>query len=408
MSIPEIDIETYTYSLPTDRIAQHPLPERDESKLLCYTDGVISEDRFSNLSAHLPSDCLMVFNNTRVIRARLLFQKPTGAIIEIFCVEPLEPTRELQEAFRQTGSCRWKCLIGNARRWKTGMLEQQFVVSGRSVILTVSEKELLADGTYTVSFTWNPASLSFGEVLEMSGQIPLPPYINRNTEPEDQFRYQTLYADQDGSVAAPTAGLHFTKPVLRSLREAGIRSENVTLHIGLGTFKPVSSADIHEHIMHREEIVVTEATIRYLLLSLDRPVIAVGTTSVRTLESLYWIGVKLLSTPEPARLSLEQWDPYTLSASLNISAREALEQLIEYMYKRDIHHIRAETQIMIIPGYSFRIISGMLTNFHQPRSTLLLLIAAYLGADWKKVYRFALENGFRFLSYGDACLFQPK
>ena len=408
MSIPEIDIETYTYPLPTDRIAQHPLPERDESKLLCYAEGVISEDRFRNLSTHLPSDCLLVFNNTRVIRARLLFEKPTGAIIEIFCIEPLEPTRETPEAFQQTGSCRWKCLIGNSRSWKTGALEQQFEISNQNVILTAAEKESLEDGTYSVSFTWNPASLSFGEALEMLGQIPLPPYINRNTEPEDQFRYQTLYADQDGSVAAPTAGLHFTKPVLRSLREAGIRTENITLHIGLATFKPVSSADIHEHIMHREEIVVTEATIRHLLLSLDRPVIAVGTTSVRTLESLYWIGVKLLSTPEPARLSLEQWAPYTLSASRNITTREALELLYKLHALLGDGDIRADTQIMIIPGYSFRVISGMLTNFHQPKSTLLLLIAAYLGADWNKVYRFALENGFRFLSYGDTCLFQSK
>jgi len=408
VSIPEINIEAYTYSLSPDRIAQHPLPERDKSKLLCYSDGTIFEDRFRHISAHLPPDSLMVFNDTRVIRARLLFQKPTGAIVEIFCIEPLEPTREVQQAFQQTGSCRWKCLIGHARRWKKGALEQQFEESGHRIVLTVTEKEPLGDGTYAVRFTWEPDSQSFGEVLERSGQIPLPPYINRNTEPEDQFRYQTLYANHDGSVAAPTAGLHFTKPVLRSLRKAGIRSEKVTLHVGLGTFKPVSSADIREHIMHREEIVVTEATIRHLLQSIDRPVIAVGTTTVRTLESLYWMGVKLLSMPQLTRLSLEQWDPYTLMAGRNINTKEALEQLMIYMNKRNVSHITAETQIMIVPGYSFRVISGMVTNFHQPRSTLLLLIAAYLGTDWKKVYRFALENEFRFLSYGDTCLFLHK
>ena len=408
MSIPEIDIEIYTYPLDPDRIAQHPLPERDESKLLCYIDGTVSEDRFRHLSAHLPSDSLMVFNDTRVIRARLLFQKSTGATVEIFCLEPLEPTREVELAFQQTGSCRWKCMIGNARRWKTGELQQCFKTADQHILLSAKDQEQLEDGTYAIRFTWEPASLSFGEILERSGQIPLPPYINRSTEPEDQLRYQTLYADHNGSVAAPTAGLHFTEPVLKSLRETGIRSEKVTLHVGLGTFKPVSTADIHKHVMHREEIVMKERTINHLIQSLDRPIIAVGTTTVRTLESLYWLGVKLLSSPELLTLSLEQWDPYILAEGLDISAKEALEQVLIYMKKVGTSQITAETQIMIVPGYRFRIINGMITNFHQPRSTLLLLISAYLGPDWKRIYSFALKNKFRFLSYGDACLFLNK
>jgi len=408
VQIPEINISEYQYSLPPERIAQYPLPERDASKLLFFDGEKIAGESFRDIVRRIPLESLMVFNDTKVIRARLQFQKKTGAAIEIFCLEPLEPARDAEQAFLQTGSCAWKCLIGNARRWRSGELNLLFNSTGNPVLLKAVGKKSLGDGTFQVWFEWYPQEITFSKVLEMSGQIPLPPYIHRQTEPNDHVRYQTVYADHKGSVAAPTAGLHFTQPVLNALRKRGIRTEKVTLHVGLGTFKPVSEVNIRDHTMHQEEVIIRRPTINHFLQSCNRPVIAVGTTSVRTLESLYWLGVKLLVRPGTQELNLEQWDPYLLSPNREISVKESLEQLLSFMQEQKTETLTGSTSLMILPGYNFRMVTGMITNFHQPGSTLLLLISAFLGDDWKRIYRFALDNGFRFLSYGDACFFLHK
>ena len=405
MLAPTINIEDYSYDLPPERIAQHPLPERDASRLLCWIDGDIKEDRFRNIAGYLPPGSLMVFNDTRVIRARLLFQKTSGTQVEVFCLEPLEPTREVNQAFQQKEPVTWKCLIGNARRWKSGMLEKQVDISGHKITLHAGRMQDLGDGTFAVAFSWQPSGISFGEVLEGAGRIPLPPYITREDIPADLLRYQTIYARQKGSVAAPTAGLHFTPTVMDTLSIRNILQEQVTLHIGLGTFRPVTSTDLSQHLMHQEQIVVQARTIRQLLQHLHKPVIAVGTTSVRTLESLYWLGLKQLTMPELNHAEIGQWDPYTLPDNQPVSASTALEALLRMMERSGLTQLTAITKLMIVPGYRFRIIHGMITNFHQPRSTLLLLIAAYLGNSWQDIYRYALGNGFRFLSYGDSCLF---
>jgi len=408
MKIPEIDIKEYQYYLPAERIAQYPLPERDASKLLCFDGKEITGEYFRDIASQIPAESLMIFNDTKVIRARLQFRKSTGANIEILCLEPMEPAREAEQAFLQTGYCSWKCLIGNARRWKSEELELLIGSAGNPVLLKAVSRKSLGRGTFQVWFEWEPQDITFGEVLEMSGQIPLPPYIHRQTEPDDQVRYQTVYAKHKGSVAAPTAGLHFTEPVFHALRQRGVRSEKVILHVGLGTFRPVTETDIRQHTMHQEEIVVNKSTIHKLILSSGKPVIAVGTTSVRTLESLYWLGVKLMSSPGMQELNLDQWDPYLLPATREISVNESLERLLLFMNEQQTDTLTGSTSLMILPGYSFRMIRGMVTNFHQPGSTLLLLISAFLGDDWRKVYRYALENGFRFLSYGDACFFLRK
>ena len=405
MPVPEINIEDFSYDLPLDRIAQHPLPERDASRLLCWIDGNIQEDLFRNVAGYLPAGSLMVFNNTRVIRARLIFQKATGTHVELFCLEPLEPTREVNQAFQQKGPVTWKCLIGNARRWKRGILEKQVEIAGHTISLQASRMNELGDGTFAISFAWQSSGTTFGDLLEGAGRIPLPPYITRADIPADLLRYQTIYALQEGSVAAPTAGLHFTPTVMDSLRARNILLEKVTLHVGLGTFRPVTSPDITQHLMHHEQIIVQASTIRQLLQYLHKPVIAVGTTSVRTLESLYWLGVKQLTMPELNHAEIGQWDPYTLPDDQPVPARTALECLLRMMDRSGLTQLTANTKLMIVPGYRFRVIHGMITNFHQPRSTLLLLIAAYLGDAWQDIYSYAIGNGFRFLSYGDSCLF---
>jgi len=399
-----LQVKDFDYVLPPERIAQFPLSERDASKLLIYRDGKIEQDVFSGIYKHLPSDSLLVFNDTKVIRARILFYKTTGAVIEIFCLEPLAPVTEVETAFHIKTRSTWKCLVGNAKRWKSGSLQLEIGGSNALCTLFAEKKENLEDGSYAIDFHWNPPEKSFSEILELAGTVPLPPYIHRPTEPSDQIRYQTIYARHEGSVAAPTAGLHFTDRVFTNLTQNGCEFAKVTLHVGVGTFRPLTAPTIQDHLMHREKIVVSQNTLKQLLNRHDRPVIAVGTTAARTLESIYWLGVKLIRGEAISPLIVNQWDPYG-SAPSTINAREALSALLMYLEKQQIESLHAETQLMIVPGYSYRLLSGLITNFHMPQSTLLLLVAALIGPGWKEVYQYALSHDFRFLSYGDSCLF---
>ena len=398
--IPKIDIEEYRYELPEERIAQYPVKERDSSKLLLYNKGVVSEDLFRNIADYLPDDSLLVFNNTKVIRARLLFRKETGAAIEIFCLEPLLPA-DYEQSFGSKNPVEWKCIVGNLKKWKSGTIALTFVFKGEQHELT-AEKVKPEGEAWRIRFSWDNENLSFSEVTETAGHIPLPPYIRRGDENEDNVRYQTVYSTIKGSVAAPTAGLHFTDRVLSSINIKGIKRADLTLHIGAGTFKPVKTNDISDHEMHCEHFFVTRDLIESLLSCSGR-IIAVGTTSVRTLESLYWLGNKIIDNKEDlAEMIVEQWDPY-LEGS-DISSGESLEALLAWMKKKGTGILHGSTTVMIVPGYRFRIINGMITNFHQPGSTLLLLVSAYIGDNWKKIYSYALANGFRFLSFGDSTL----
>jgi S-adenosylmethionine:tRNA ribosyltransferase-isomerase len=398
---PDIEICEYDYDLPCDRIAQHPACERDLSQLLVYKGDKISKDIFRKINNYLPANSLLIFNNTRVIRARILFRKTTGAAIEVFCIEPLLPS-EYELSFSSKKPVEWKCIAGNLKKWRSGEIVTQFEFSGKTYKLK-AERLLAVGDTLRVRFSWNNPDISFAEVIDATGHIPLPPYINREDEIEDITRYQTIYSSIKGSVAAPTAGLHFTDDVLDKLKKKGIKSAYVTLHIGAGTFKPVKTEKISGHEMHCEHFFVTPDTIESILNSPGR-IIAVGTTSVRTLESLYWLGIKLINNPTgyTNEISLGQWEPYEMGT--NIPVKESLEVLLKFMNDRNLSSLVSSTSIIIIPGYDFRIISGMITNFHQPRSTLLLLISAWVGKSWKEIYTFALENGFRFLSYGDSSL----
>jgi S-adenosylmethionine:tRNA ribosyltransferase-isomerase len=398
---PDIEICEYDYDLPCDRIAQHPACERDLSQLLVYKGDKISKDIFRKINNYLPANSLLIFNNTRVIRARILFRKTTGAAIEVFCIEPLLPS-EYELSFSSKNPVEWKCIAGNLKKWKRDEIETLFEFSGKTYKLK-AERLLAVGDTLRVRFSWNNPDISFAEVIDATGHIPLPPYINREDEIEDITRYQTIYSSIKGSVAAPTAGLHFTDDVLDKLKKKGIKSAYVTLHIGAGTFKPVKTEKISGHEMHCEHFFVTPDTIESILNSPGR-IIAVGTTSVRTLESLYWLGIKLINNPTgyTNEISLGQWEPYEMGT--NIPVKESLEVLLKFMNDRNLSSLVSSTSIIIIPGYDFRIISGMITNFHQPRSTLLLLISAWVGKSWKEIYTFALENGFRFLSYGDSSL----
>lgn len=395
--IPEIHIEDYNYALPDDRIAKYPLPERDLSKLLCYKGGIVTENTFKDISSILPEGHLMVFNDTKVVPARLLFQRETGAHIEIFCLEPVLP-EEYVSMFAVTDRCRWKCIVGNVKRWKNDTLHL-YNPAADSSIETLGLKADLVERegeTSIVEFSWSDGS-PFSKVLEVCGNIPIPPYLNRDTEDIDLERYQTLYARYRGSVAAPTAGLHFTEAVLNSLKERNIEIKTVCLHVGAGTFLPVKSSLVSEHTMHREPFVVTLEFLESLRNSLGR-VIAVGTTSVRTLESLYYIGVGCIENGLPADVS--QWDPY--SREYEYTTEQALDALIEYLRDHSMTTIQLGTRIIIVPGYRFRIVDILVTNFHQPQSTLLLLISAFVDGDWHNIYDFALSHDFRFLSYGDS------
>ena len=395
-----IHISEYDYSLPSERIAKYPLPERDQSKLLIYKDHQITESTFNQVSAQLPENSLLIFNNTKVIRARLIFTKESGTRIEIFCLQP-------EGGYGQTGGASiWKCLIGNAKRWKSGAIQLVVGDGANKVTLTATKGERFADA-YMVHFAWDHPEMAFEQVLEILGKTPLPPYLNRDPEASDRERYQTIYAQYDGSVAAPTAGLHFTRDVLQSIEIKNIQLDYLTLHVGAGTFKPVAVADAREHQMHEEELIVERGFLIRLIQSLQNPVIPVGTTSMRSLESLYWLGIQVLNGQEPEPdFVISQWEPY--KQELKTPAVEALQAIVDFMSRRNLVRISGVTGIMIVPGYSFRICSAIITNFHQPQSTLLLLVSAFIGKSWEKVYNYALEHDFRFLSYGDSCLFFPE
>lgn len=404
-----IRIEDYDYPLPEDRIARYPLERRDHSKLLALRGNALSEHRFYDLPSLLPAESLLVFNDTRVIHARLFFQKETGATIEIFCLEP--HGMAISQAFEQRQRCTWTCLIGNNKKWKTGALNGQWAVAGGQwpvaggqFTLTATRREAVGNA-WRVDFEWT-GGMSFAEVIEAAGVIPLPPYMNRQAEDTDAIRYQTVYALHDGSVAAPTAGLHFTPEVFENLKQRGINTEYITLHVGAGTFKPVSTPTIGEHEMHVEPVHVTADNLRRLIAHRGRPLIAVGTTTVRTLESLYWFGVQLHHNPDLDRMHIRQWDPYCL-ADDGIDYASAYGNILHWLETRGADTLDGATQLMIAPGYRYRIVQGLVTNFHQPKSTLLLLVSALIGDRWHECYRYALDHEFRFLSYGDSCLFLP-
>ncbi len=396
-----IHISDYNYNLPDERIAKFPLPVRDQSKLLVYRNGEISETRFTSLPDYVEPGTLMIFNNTKVIQARLHFRKETGALIEIFCLEPIQPN-DYALNFQQTEHAAWLCMIGNLKKWKEGTLTRRMTVKGQDITLTATRGE--ARGTsHWVDFTWDNPSVTFADILEMFGELPIPPYLNRETQESDKETYQTVYSKIKGSVAAPTAGLHFTQRVLDALRAKGADLEEVTLHVGAGTFKPVKSEEIEGHEMHTEYISVSKGSIEKLIAH-EGKALAVGTTSVRTLESLYYIGVTLSQHPDAqeADLHVRQWQPYETHPTL--SATEALKHILHYMERHRLDALHTSTQIIIAPGYEYKVVKRMITNFHQPQSTLLLLVSAFVKGDWKRIYDYALSHNFRFLSYGDSSL----
>jgi S-adenosylmethionine:tRNA ribosyltransferase-isomerase len=401
-NISQLSIDEFDYELPDERIAKYPLENRDQSKLLIWKDQVISDDHFFNLADWIPEKSLLIFNNTKVIRARLLFKKDTGANIEIFILEPVSPADYAQN-FQQTHQCSWNCVVGNLKKWKGGKLELTVSV-GDKIISLKAEKKEIAGNSCTIEFSWNDDQITFSELLEAAGNIPIPPYLHRESEEVDKTRYQTIYSKIKGSVAAPTAGLHFTENVFKSINKKGISTAELTLHVGAGTFQPVKSLQVESHEMHTEHFLVQRSFIETLIKH-QGPVIAVGTTSVRTLESLYWLGVKAFNNLDinSEELSVTQWEPY--QNQLQISKETSLESLLYFMEKNGLDQINSSTQIIIVPGYEFNIIDGMLTNFHQPKSTLLLLISAFTGNYWKTIYQHALENDYRFLSYGDSNLY---
>lgn len=394
-----IRIADYDYPLPEERIAKFPMEQRDHSKLLCLKNGAISEHHFYDLPTLLPKDTLLVFNDTKVIHARLFFQKETGAMIEVFCLEP--HNMAVSQAFEQHEQCSWVCFIGNNKKWKSGPLTLEFSISNSQFSIQATRREAVGNA-WIVDFNWT-GGLSFAEVIDAAGVIPLPPYLNRKAEESDSIRYQTVYAHHEGSVAAPTAGLHFSPEVFQALKNKGIETEYITLHVGAGTFKPVSTDTIGEHEMHVEPVHITTDNLRHIIAHQGKPLIAVGTTTVRTLESLYWFGVQLQASPQLDRMHINQWDPYILDTSLPYT--DAYANILRWMENQNTDYLDGETQLMIAPGYRYRIINGLVTNFHQPQSTLLLLVSALIGEQWKACYRYALDHEFRFLSYGDSCLF---
>lgn len=397
--IPEIHISDYTYELPEEKIAVYPLSERDQSKLLVWQDGIISESVFSNIVQILPENSLLIFNNTRVIHARLYFRRETGARIEIFCLEPHFPA-EYQLSFQQTGTVEWKCLIGNAKKWKQGILKKEVVI-GNKIVTLEAEMTGRAGNAFIIRFSWDK-QVNFADIIEAAGNIPIPPYLNRPAEETDNERYQTLFAKIDGSVAAPTAGLHFTDKVLKRLEKKNITKSELTLHVGAGTFQPVKSEQVANHEMHTETVVISRFFITNLINQRNH-IIAIGTTAVRSLESLFWLGAKIEKTGIFNTLHISQWEPYLTNQDIQVT--DALNNLLRQMEINNLEQLVFTTSIIIVPGYRFRLINGMLTNFHQPQSTLLLLVGAFLGHDWKRVYDYALKNNFRFLSYGDSNLY---
>ncbi|MEA5099555.1 MAG: S-adenosylmethionine:tRNA ribosyltransferase-isomerase [Bacteroidales bacterium] len=399
----DIAIKDFDYDLPSERIAKFPLEERDKAKLLVLNKNVIQEKTFFELPDLLDKDSLLIFNETKVVHARLFFQKTTGSIIEIFCLEPTSPN-EIQIAMDQKGQGYWLCFIGNNKKWKEDSLSKTIIHNGKEITLS-AKRESQKDNAWIVKFTWTK-EYSFAEVLSIMGVIPLPPYLNREATNEDNEDYQTIYAKQEGSVAAPTAGLHFTEKTFEDLKQKKIASNFITLHVGAGTFKPVSSELIIDHVMHAEKVAVSKQVIQNLIEHLDKKIICVGTTSVRTIESLYWHGVKLIENKdEDIEIDISQWEPYQKEE--NITPSQALQAIVDRMNRENVDLLCGQTQIIIAPTYKYRIVKAVVTNFHQPKSTLLLLVSALIGYKWKDCYKFALENNFRFLSFGDACYFEP-
>lgn len=421
MDTKHIHISDYNYELPDERIAKFPLAQRDHSKLLLYRHGEVSDDVFYNLANHLPSGALMVMNNTRVIQARMHFRKETGALIEVFLMEPAAPT-DYEQMFQTTGHCAWLCMVGNLKKWKEGPLKRNFVIRGQQVVLTAtldrSKTAEKSGGTnYWVDFEWDHSDINFADILEQVGELPIPPYLNRETQESDKTTYQTVYSKIKGSVAAPTAGLHFTDDVLKTIDAKNIVRDEVTLHVGAGTFKPVKTEEIEGHNMHTEYIVVHRHTFEHLLEH-HCEAIAVGTTSVRTLESLYYMGVKVLQNPDATEeeLHVGQWEPYDLPHDETglvlidgspVTVEVSVKALLDYLDRDHLEALHSSTQIIIAPGYTYKIVKRLITNFHQPQSTLLLLVSAFLHGDWRKVYDYALAHDFRFLSYGDSSLLEP-
>jgi S-adenosylmethionine:tRNA ribosyltransferase-isomerase len=401
----EIEIKDYDYNLPAEKIAEFPLPKRDESKLLIYRNSKIQESVFKEISNYIPEDSIIIFNDSKVVKARIILENSKKQKIEIFCLEPILPSKDYQVTLSATKKSRWLCMVGNAKKWREDTIINSFVTKGKVVELRV-RKSAPANGVYEIDFEWNPIELSFSEVLMRVGHIPLPPYIKRPDQRMDTERYQTVYANLEGSVAAPTAGLHFTQEVLDELKTKGVDEEFVTLHVGAGTFQPVKSEKIGEHNMHGEKFFANRTLIEKLLNKGGKKIIAAGTTSCRTIESLYWLGLKLIqnSSQKPENLKVTQWEAYNNEYENKYTLKDSLTAISDYMRLNELSSIECETEIIISPGYNFKIIDGLITNFHQPKSTLLLLIAAFTNGGWQKIYDYALTHNFRFLSYGDSSI----
>jgi S-adenosylmethionine:tRNA ribosyltransferase-isomerase len=399
MEYKSLKISDYIYNLPEEKIAQYPLPNRDSSKLLVYKNGKIEETLFTNIDSYIPSNTLVILNNTKVIPARLFFYKETGAKIEIFCLEPASEITDYQIEFRKKGKSIWKCFIGNASKWKDGKIKNVFKDKNVDYEITAEVVNKISD-EYIIEFCWNSDNITFGEVIESFGKVPLPPYIKRDSDKSDKENYQTVYAKTEGSVAAPTAGLHFTEKVFNKLKIKNCEIEYLTLNVGAGTFKPVKSKLIGGHLMHEELFCVNSVLLEKILKYKNRKITAVGTTTLRTLESVYWYGVKLLKN-KSAEFKIEQWYPYE---NKEVSLDDSIKAVLDYMNENNLTTIYGKTELMIVPGYNFKVVDTLVTNFHLPGSTLLLLIAAFIKDDWKKVYDYALNNNFRFLSYGDSSI----
>jgi S-adenosylmethionine:tRNA ribosyltransferase-isomerase len=402
--IPQLNIKDFDYDLLEDSIAFFPADERDQSKLLIFNGKKsIKQDKFSNISHYLPDQALVVFNNTRVIHARFMFENSTGSKIEVFCLKPLNPIA-YENALKSTDECSWECMIGNLKKWKETPLKHS-IIKGNKVPQLTATRLSGTDNGFIVKFSWDDKTMTFGEIMDKVGLVPLPPYIKRQPVYSDNERYQTVYASHEGSVAAPTAGLHFTDAVFKQFSSNNIRQVDITLHVGAGTFLPMKSNLITDHAMHAEQFSVSRKTLE-ILLNHSGPIIAIGTTTLRTLESLFWLGMKLKRLPSDGELFLDQWEPYEDCGTITV--RESLESLLTLLIRNNLRELTATTRIMIVPGYKFRLVDQLVTNFHQPRSTLLLLVAAFIGEGWKDVYAYALANDFRFLSYGDSSLLIPE
>lgn len=403
--IRNININDYNYDLPDEKITKYPLDERDMSKLLVFDGDKIEEDRFRNISTHLPAGSLLLFNDTKVINARMIFEKETGARIEVFCLDPISPS-DYAQAFAQNGRCSWKCLVGNSKKWKDGRLKKSIIVDGKNLDLYITRVREIGN-SFEILFEWDNPDICFSQIIDVAGNIPIPPYLNRNSEDIDKVRYQTVYSHYQGSVAAPTAGLHFTERVMGDLKKCNIQSDAVTLHVGAGTFQPVKTDNAAEHEMHTEHFIVKRTTIEKIVQYLGNITIT-GTTTVRTVESLFCVGAQVFENKDvdAEEFHVSQWEAYEYKDKYD--AREILENLLSWMTAKGLEYIRCATQIMIVPGFRFRITDRLITNFHQPKSTLMLLLSAFIGDEWRKVYGYALENNFRFLSYGDSCLFLNK